>query len=225
MMKRQLLIIPLSSIIFSLVSCSIANNNSVEDLVPLPEGYTGRIIDDLEDGDRFNYFQGTWFIYDDRYSEGNSSTVPTAYSEFIPENGGPLGSTKYANFRGKVTSKIPDGYVGIGMDLNPNNNQSRNLSEYDAIEFWSKGDGKLYHLKIHSKATPDYDDYGYKFQTSSEWQRHIIPFSSLTQEGFKNPTSLEEALSTALKIQWQTVGQPHDSVDLAIDNIRLLKTK
>ncbi len=225
MMKRQLLIIPLSAIFFSLASCSIANNNGVDDSVPLPEGYTGKTIDNLEDGDRFNDFQGTWFIYDDRYSGGDSYTFPTAYNEFIPENGGPLASTKYAHFRGKVTSKITDAYLGMGMDLNPNNNHSRDLSEYDAIEFWSKGDGKIYHFKINSQATPDYDDYGYKFKTSSEWQHHIILFSSLTQEGFKNPTSLEEVLSTALKIQWQTVGQPHDSVELAIDNIRLLKNK
>ena len=80
MMKRQLLIIPLSAIFFSLASCSIANNNGVDDSVPLPEGYTGKTIDNLEDGDRFNDFQGTWFIYDDRYSGGDSYTFPTAYS-------------------------------------------------------------------------------------------------------------------------------------------------
>ena len=229
----------LSAISFSLASCSSAPNvpnnsnvttnpnvtTNISKSISLPEGYTGQMIDDLEDGDRFNNFRGTWFIYDDRYSDGDSQTIPEAYSAFVADSGGPLSSTKYAHIRGKVTTTIPDGYAGMGMDLNPNNNQARDLSQYDAIEFWSKGDGKIYRFKIHSEATSDYDDFGYNFQTSSQWQRHLIPLSSLTQEGYGKPASLENALATALKMQWQTVGQPHESIDLAIDNIRLLKSK
>ena len=215
----------LSAISFSLASCSSAPHlaTNFSKSVPLPEGYTGIMIDELEDGDRFNNFRGTWFIYDDRYFGGDSQAIPPGYSAFVPASGGPLSSRKYAQIQGKVTTTIPDGFLGMGMDLNPNNNQSRDLSEYDAVEFWSRGDGKIYRFKIHSHATSDYDDYGYNFTTSSEWQRHIIPMSSLAQEGYGKPVALEEALSTALKIQWQTVGQPHESIDLAIDNIRLLK--
>ena len=237
-MKSQLLMTTVSVISFYLASCSstvtptnspqsVTNTNvaSSQLLVPFPEGYTGKMIDDLEDDNRFNNFKGTWFIYDDRHSGGDSHTIPEAYSAFVADSGGPLSSQKYAHIRGKVTTTIADGYLGMGMDLNPNNNQSRNLSQYDAIEFWSKGDGKIYRFKIHSEATSDYDDFGYNFTASSDWQHHLILLSSLSQEGFGKPASLEKALKTALKMQWQTVGQPHESIDLAIDNIRLLKSQ
>ena len=191
--------------------------------VPLPEGYTGIMVDDLEDGDRFNSFRGTWFTYDDSNSGGDSQLTPAAFSTFSPLQGGPLSSSQYAKITGNVTTTYPDGFVGIGMDLNPNNNQPRDLSQYKAIEFWTRGDGKTYRFKIHSTATADYDDYGYNFTTSSEWERHVIPFEDLTQEGWGKSVSLEQAIQKALKLQWQTIGQPHESITLEIDNIRLLK--
>ncbi len=198
---------------------------SISTLPPVPEGYTAVLIDDLEDGNRFNQFQGTWFTYDDRYQGGDSKVVPSGYSPFRPSFGGPQQSTKSAQITGQVTTTYPDGFVGMGIDLNPSNTQPRNLSEYDAIEFWAKGDGKTYRMKIHSLATGDYDDYSYDFTTSPNWQRYIVEFDSLKQEGWGKQVERNQALSQAVKIQWQTIGQPHASIELAVDNIRLLKSK
>ncbi|MGK7918326.1 MAG: CIA30 family protein [Prochloraceae cyanobacterium] len=191
----------------------------------VPEDYRAVLIDDLEDGNGFNEFRGTWFTYDDRNQEGDSKVIPTGYSAFRPSVGGPKNSSKYAQITGQVTTTFPDGFIGMGMDLNPDNMQPRNLSKYDAIEFWAKGDGKTYRMKIHSLVTVDYDDYGYDFTASPNWQRHLVKFDSLKQEGWGNQVERNQALSQALKIQWQTIGQPHDSIILGVDNIKLLKSQ
>lgn len=198
-------------------------NSASSDLPPPPEGRSAVTIDDLEDGDRFNQFQGgTWFTYSDRPEGGTSQVIPQAGSAFQPRSGGPEKSSKYAQMSGKVTTDFPDGYIGMGVDLKSANTPI-DLSEFNGIEFWAKGDGKTYRLKLHSAATSDYDDYHYDFSTNPEWTRYVVDFDSMQQEGWGQPANREEALKTALKIQWQTIGQPHDSVELAVDNIRLLK--
>ncbi len=70
---------------------------------PPPEGQTSVLVDDLEDGDRFNEFQGTWFTYDDRNQGGDSQVIPEGYSAFKASPGGPDGSSLAASITGKVT--------------------------------------------------------------------------------------------------------------------------
>lgn len=207
------------------VSASPSTPTVVADLPNPPEGYSATLVDAFEDGDRFNQFRGTWFTYDDKNQGGDSQVIPEGYSAFRPRPGGIESSTKIAEITGNVTTTYPDGFVGFGTDLNPNNTTPRDLSEYDAIEFWAKGDGKTYRMKIHSAATSDYDDYGYDVVTSPEWKRHVISFEELQQEGWGQSVNRQEALETALKIQWQTIGQPHESINLAVDNIRLLESQ
>ena len=105
-MKNKLLITTISVISFSLAICSSnvtptvstnsANKTNVSNsqlLVPFPEGYIGKMIDDLEDGNRFNSLKGTWFIYD-RHSGGDSHTIPEAYSAFVADSGDSFSSEK-----------------------------------------------------------------------------------------------------------------------------------
>lgn len=186
-----------------------------------PEGYrVGALVDDLEDRNRFNEFGGTWFTYSDRAEGGDSRVVPSRV--FQPRSGGVGESRLIAQITGEVTDTYPDGYIGIGMDLNNSNQNPRDLTQYDAISFWAKGDGKPYRFKIYSAKTPDYDDYGYNFTPTQQWKHFVIDFSELEQEGWGTPVDRQTALRKALKIQWQTIGQPHNSVRLAVDNIYLL---
>ncbi|MEQ8957314.1 MAG: CIA30 family protein [Coleofasciculus sp. C2-GNP5-27] len=193
-------------------------------LPPPPEGYTAILIDDLEDGNRFNQFRGTWFTYDDRYDGGDSQVNPEGYSPFRPKQCGPANSDKCAHITGQVTTTYPDGYIGMGTDLN-NPNDPIDIRDYDAIAFWAKGDGKTYRLKLRSPATSDYDDYGYNLTPTPEWKRYVITLDSLKQEGTGKPVSADEALSQVISITWHTQGQPHDSIELAVDNLRFLKSQ
>ncbi|MDY7012833.1 MAG: CIA30 family protein [Cyanobacteriota bacterium] len=185
---------------------------------------TTPLIDTLEDGDRFNQWGGTWFTYDDRNQGGNSKIVPEGYSAFQPQSGGAEGSSLAARMTGKVTTTYENSFIGMGTDLN-NPNDPVNIRGFNGIEFWAKGDGKTYRFKLRSPATADYDDYGYNISPTPEWKLYRIPFEQLKQEGWGQAVDRETALSEVISVTWQTLGRPHNSVELAVDNIKFLKTQ
>lgn len=187
-----------------------------------PTGRTAVLIDDLEDGDNFNEFGGYWFTYDDRHFGGDSKVFPVGYSVFNPSNGGAFSSYNCARITGRVTTSYQYGFIGMGTDLH-RPNDSVDIRAYNGIEFWTRGDGKKYRLKFRSKVTGDYDDYGYDFVATKDWIRLIIDFEDLYQEGWGQKVSKDEALSAVISITWQIIGQPHSSIELAVDCIRFLK--
>lgn len=189
---------------------------------PPPEGQTSVLVDDLEDGDRFNEFQGTWFTYDDRNQGGDSQVIPEGYSAFKASPGGPDGSSLAASIAGKVTTTYEYGFLGMGTDLNSPNDPV-DISQYNAIEFWAKGDGKSYRMKLRSPVTGDYDDFGYNFAPTPEWQRYVVSFDQLQQEGWGKKVNRDNVLKQVISVTWQTRNQPHDSIELAVDNIRFIQ--
>jgi len=181
------------------------------------------LIDNFEDGDRFNSFRGgTWFTYNDESNGGDSQIVPPAGSEFQATPPGAENSQLAGRITGQVTTTFPQGYIGMGTDL-AGPDTPIDLREYDAIAFWVRGDGKQYRFKLHSQATADYDDYGITFFAPNDWERMVVPFENLRQEGWGETVDRDTALSRVTKIQWQTIGQPHESIELAVDNIELVR--
>jgi len=221
--KMSIIAVIIAAVIFLVLR--IAFEEQVSPPPPLPDPPAGRtavLVDDLEDGDRYNEFGGWWFTYDDRHYGGDSKVSPEGFGVFKPSKGGSSGSYKCARITGRVTTTHPDGFIGMGTDLRKPNNPV-DIREYNGIEFWMKGDGKTYWLKLRSAGTPDYDDYGYELVAPSEWTRIIIDFEDLHQEGWGKKADLDEVLSGVISITWQTVGQPHESIELAVDCIRFLK--
>ncbi|MGD2182664.1 CIA30 family protein [Lusitaniella coriacea] len=182
------------------------------------------LIDNLEDGDRFNQWGGTWFTYDDRNQGGDSKVVPEGYSAFRPQPGGAENSSLAARMTGTVTTTYENSFIGMGTDLN-NPNNPVDIRGYNGIEFWAKGDGKTYRFKLRSPATADYDDYGYNIAPTPQWKRYEISFEQLEQEGWGQPAEREAALSEIISITWQTLDRPHDSIELAIDNIKFIDSQ
>ncbi len=176
-------------------------------------------IDDFEDGDRFNSYNGYWFTYNDKELGGSSQVIPI---NFQPSNGSAEGGEKCARITGQVTTTYSKGYVGLGTHLSQTES-AVNLAAYQHIGFWAKGDGKNYRFKIKSSATPDQDDFGYSFVSSSNWTYYQISFSELSQEGWGDKVELNTALKAVLSLNWQSLGQPHSNIELSIDNIGLIK--
>jgi hypothetical protein len=136
------------------------------------------------------------------------------------------GSSNYAaHMTGYVTTKYEYGFVGMGTTfLEPK--AGINVSECSSLRFWHKGDGKTYRVKI-SSAHPDFlqgeadNHYGRQFTTTTNWKLEDIPMSWLTQEPYWGTSvNLNDALSRATDIQFQTVKQPHASIDLWVDEIQ-----
>ena len=185
-------------------------------------GHGAVLLDDLEDGDQFNEFGGYWFTYDDRNDDGTSRVAPPGFTQFRPSRCGPPQSDHCARITGVVTTDFQRGYLGMGTDLDRPNDPV-DLRRFDGIEFWARGDGRQYRLKLRSIATRDYDDYGYTFAATDVWSQHIVGFDALAQEGWGEPVDRDDALAAVISVTWQTIGQPHSSVELAVDDIRFLE--
>jgi hypothetical protein len=176
------------------------------------------LIDDLENNKGVNKQGGTWFTYDDK-STGGSSKVAT----FKPAIGGANDSQFSALLKGKITTTSKTGYIGMGMSFQKDV-EPIDISQFKGVEFCAKGEeGRKYLLRLRSQAITNYNDYSFTFVTTPEWKCHQIPFTDMKQTGSEQLVPLPQALAQATTILWQTVGQPHNSVELAIDDVRLWK--
>lgn len=197
----------------------------------------GELLDDMEDNNNQNNFGGYWYTYDDLNNGGSSyvvpwsdsrwsvSGLPTPEQKFYMQSPGRGNSNYAAHMTGYVTTQFQYGFVGMGSTfLEPKD--GINVSECTSIRFWHKGDGKTYRMKISSNH-PDFllgeadNHYGRQFETTTEWTLEDIPMAWLTQEMYWGTSvNLNDAMSRATDIQFQSSGYPIASIDLWIDDIQ-----
>lgn len=217
----------------------------VDDMDKLADGTPGadnaNAISSAEGG------PGYWYTYDDLASPNNGSSIvwpmsenafakysyPAPFPTFemtAPGNGG----TGYcARISGVVTTTFQYGFVGMGVNLLAvNTNQTKkpvDLTQMTGVRFYTKGDGKTYRIKLPSQhpgfVLLDADNhYGRQFTTTGTWTQIDILLSNFTQEpSWGTSVALADALTKIDSIQFQTVGQPHTSIDLYVDNIEIYK--
>lgn len=187
------------------------------------------LLDDCERGGNANMWGGLWFSFDDRQHGGSSEVTPTPGLAFQMSPEG-AHSMYCARIVGKITTKYKWGYIGMGTDLKCPE-APVDLSPFKGIRFYVKGDGKMYRFMIHSQATKDFDDFGYNFTAPQSWTQIKILFKDMTQQGWGKPARWEKsegeasisAAEKSLCLIWETLGQPHDRVELAVDNIAFIK--
>jgi hypothetical protein len=168
------------------------------------------LLDDFEGGSR-NVWGGTWYDNDDS-TDGGTSTV---IREIITPGAGGTGHA--IRMRGQVTTNYRYGYIGIGTTL-AIDGSPYDISEYTAVSFQVHGDGKQYRMRLESASVTDYDYHGYKFEAKSDgWRTIYVPFSELRQEGWGRHVSWTG--TDIRNLSFQTVGQPHATVELDIDGI------
>jgi hypothetical protein len=173
------------------------------------------LVDDCEDGDSMTLLGTYWFTYDDSDNGGNSEVYPPP-GAFRMSEPGANNSRFCAQMTGGVRRGFEWGFVGIGLDLQKPRG-IRDISKYKGIRFYAKGDGKKYQVRIHCVCTPDWDDFRYVFKAPGEWRLFEVPFSGCCQEGWG--VRARWTARDAMSVVWQTVGQPHSSVQLALDDI------
>ena len=183
---------------------------------PLPDPL---LIDNCEDGNNRNLLGGYWFTYDDRGSGGTSEVVPPAGGEFYCTAGGAQGTGFSAQMTGRVTTAYQYGFIGMGTNF-AEPRAPRDISGYRGISFWAKGDGKAYRISFPQASIQDFDYYGTVFVAPQGWTQVTILFADLRQGGFGAPVPWTG--TDVFGIQWQTVGQPHNSIFLAVDELRFL---
>jgi len=84
---------------------------------------------------------------------------------------------KGALFAGNVSTENSGGFASVRTR---NFDSPLNLSQYDGIALWVKGDGKRYKFILRTEAKWDGIAYSYSFDTvSNEWITVRVPFSDL----------------------------------------------
>lgn len=191
---------------------------------------------------------GYWYTYDDLADPNNGDSIVWPMSETAMNKYGyptPLptfemtepgnGNAGYcARVSGVVTTTFQYGFVGMGVNLLAVNEQDQtkkpvDISGMTGIRFYTKGDGKEYKIKLPSQH-PGFvngvgdNHYGYTFTPASNWTQVDILLSNFTQEaGWGSTVELSDALTMIDAIQFQTVGQPHTSIDLYVDDLEIYK--
>ncbi len=198
-------------------TCSKTNNSISAEEKNTNKTQNSLIIDNIEDGDNKTLQGFYWYSYDDLSNKGNSLVNPQSdkSTPFIMSVGGSPNSTKYhAKMTGRVTTKYQYGFIGMGLDVKYTNSTG--------ISFWTKGDGKKYNVRIETSDITDFAYYQYEFVTTNIWRNITIKYDEFSQpESFGDKKSFNS--KNIVRISFQTIGQPLNSVELAIDDLSFIK--
>ena len=155
---------------------------------------------------------GFWFVFSDPQS--NVTLVLENCTQFSGISSNDLSLAGCAKMIGNITT--PNGYVGIGQALNPNG-RPIDVSQYQVLTFYAKGDGKSYSVKIETDSVDDYDHHQFIFTAFEEGRQFVIPLSSFIQQGWGKPIPFTG--KDVKIVSWVTASKTHDnSVNLSIDN-------
>jgi endoglucanase len=149
------------------------------------------LIDDLEDGNSQTAHVGGrggyWYVYADKQG---STLTPSGTFESM--EGGRDASKYVAEMKGKLAgSSIV--YAGIGLNFT-DPKVPYDASKYEGITFFAKRApntiGKLTVKLPDVNTDPDgkvctecYNDFGYTIDVGEQWQRYVLVFHDLRQEG------------------------------------------
>jgi hypothetical protein len=167
----------------------------VSSVGPLKECGADALIDDFEDnntqiaviGDRGGY----WYTYADKQGSTVWPVEGDKGGTFTMVDGG-HDSKFAANVKGHLVSKS-DTYAAMGLNfLDPKGGYD--ASAYEGITFFTKrgsgSNGKLWVKVSDGNTDPDggicsacFNDYQVQIEVGDVWQRVVIPFHDLRQEG------------------------------------------
>ena len=143
--------------------------------------------------------QEKWYTYNDKDNGGTYTVV---------------------HMTGKVTTKYPYGFVGfgyrpVGADLD----KVRNAK---GITFKVIGDGKKYRFRGETTDIKDYNVHGKEFPTRAGQVMEVsIPWNYMLQESWGAKVGFVKG--HLWQLSFQTVGQPYESVDLKVFDIKLME--
>ena len=128
------------------------------------------------------------------------------------------------------------GFIAMGAQVDPGSG-SPTYVYYDfsafettgGISFWTMGDGKPYAIKLKAVSSVPVGDasYEYNFTAPATWTQVTVYFGGTNTPKFAQPSwappanivPVAQVLAKITDIQFQTVNQPHTSIDLWIDDM------
>jgi hypothetical protein len=126
-----------------------------------------------------------------------------------------------------VTGKIPsDGPGGLARTLNPNS-LPVDISRYNCLSFWAKGDGSSYSVQLETEAVRNLGSHDFHqsvVKTDTEWRRYTIPFSALKQRGTDASKTVPFTGTDVISVAWEAMGPPPSAADLEIKDAAFINT-
>ena len=131
-------------------------------------------------------------------------------------NGSKYCARIYGHF-GKLVAPWP--YASIYTSLL--NEEPMDLSEFKAIEFWAKGDGKTYEAMVYPSQVTDYAHFRQTFVAPKNWTKVRLDLATFHQPdwGAKVPLYFH----SVKEILFEPSGMNDEDFDLSIDDVTLVK--
>jgi hypothetical protein len=160
---------------------------------------------------------GAWFAFDDSACGGSSHATLTLPNCIQVTN---LNSSDFPlSGCAEITGTVGiNGWAGMARTLNPND-RPIDVSQYPALTFFAKGDGKSYRVSIETESVRELnssDFHQFVFTTSSEWRQFVIPLSSFKQREWDSTKLVPYTGEDVISVAWSSVGDPLESINLSV---------
>jgi len=171
-------------------------------------------VGDFESGP--SDFSGSWWEGCDTNGVTKLSPVP-----FVALLGGsPRSPGHCAGMKGHMAPmQAPWPWAVLSLGLDPNG-KAMDLSAYQAIRFYTKGDGKSHSVALNKASVTDYCDFQSGFTSPADWTQLTLPFSGFTQANWGK--QLEKKFNDVLKLTF-TPGTADPDFDFKIDDVEFIK--
>jgi hypothetical protein len=175
------------------------------------------LISDFEK-DLHTPFGNDWRPINDRAGGG----VSTAEAELVAD--GANGTARALRVHGKVTIAdylFPMGGIGLPLGVLKDHIPAPiDIAQYSGIQFWVKGDGKRYMLRVGDDEVKDFNFHHYPFAATRDWQLVRLRFAELKQFDWGQRTAWTgRKVSSFLFTNYSPPGEDFGSFEFFIDEI------
>jgi len=184
---------------------------------PTPIAYGGSMVDDCGNESTVDLWGGAWDSYGDTLG-----SVWSPYFFNAKTYGNVLGyQCYYSMVTGTVSSN--SGAWGFGMAAPLNSSWApTDVSSYDGIIFYYKGDGTQHRVFLDQNNIPNYDYYGIDFNSNTYWAYYMFPFENMTQASWGiTGTPFTRQNIEAISFQTQNLG--YSNACVAIEDVGFYK--
>ena len=211
------------------IDCGLENGNAEEESGfsnGVAAGTVTSIIDDVEDGDRYNYIGGWWNAFEDSADGGGSSiSNPMILDDFgkktydvvLPSDGGKNTSKYMVGLKDVVlrVNKLSYGpYVALGLNLKKDTTVYADFANCKTIKYKYKG--ASHNFRIETTDVTDYNYHRVNKDASQDWKEVEITIDMLKQETWGNADAPQKKidLAHANRLAWEIKGQEKVPDDL-----------
>ncbi len=178
---------------------------------------TSLLVDDFEKGGIINLLGGKWQTEVDTHKLG---TTMTNLNKFIVPGGanGSKYSARITGHFGKMVAPWPFCSIQAPLDMDGG---PVDLSQFSAVEFMAKGDGKSYVFLVYVSQVTDFAHFRLSFVAPKVWTKVHIDLKKLAQPDWG--IKVKQDYHSVLELLFAPLTMNDESYDLSIDDLTLVK--